>query len=219
MRSERNAPKMENQQLVSPSRQCFSTPVDFGWEFLNTEQCDNTGAFLVLPWPASGWFLHFPSIEINIGRTALCDATNELKRLPQNYFQECFQHCYSRWEKRIFRQGSYFEGNVAQIIVLLGISLEIKWFCENFYATMCYLLLHGLIRWGNGQFIYSGWYRKQLLRIMEGREQKRPHHIKEECRFESRNFSYRYNSLQTDGMLTPGNEILKMKASFIYIYA
>jgi hypothetical protein len=45
----------------------------------------------------------------------LCDttdiivqATEELKRLSQNYFQECPQHLYSRWQKFIAAQGDYF---------------------------------------------------------------------------------------------------------------
>jgi len=36
---------MENQQLVSPSRKCSSTPVGFGQGFPSKEQCDNTRAF------------------------------------------------------------------------------------------------------------------------------------------------------------------------------
>jgi len=35
---------MENQHLISPSRQYSSTPVGFGQGFLNKEQCDNTEA-------------------------------------------------------------------------------------------------------------------------------------------------------------------------------
>ena len=49
-----------------------------------------------------------------------CDATNtvknateELKRLSQNGFQEWFQHLYSRSQKCIVAEGEYFEGNVA----------------------------------------------------------------------------------------------------------
>jgi hypothetical protein len=48
-----------------------------------------------------------------------CDATyirnamSELKRLSQNGFKECFQHLYSRWQKRVVALGEYFEGNVA----------------------------------------------------------------------------------------------------------
>jgi hypothetical protein len=37
----------------------------------------------------------------------------ELKRLSQSGFQECFQHLHSVWQKRIVPQGSYFEGNLA----------------------------------------------------------------------------------------------------------
>jgi len=42
--SEGNAPKMENGQLVFPSRKCSSTLVGFGQGFLSKEQCDITGA-------------------------------------------------------------------------------------------------------------------------------------------------------------------------------
>jgi hypothetical protein len=37
----------------------------------------------------------------------------ELKKLSQNGFQECFQHLYSRWQMCIAEQGEYYEGNVA----------------------------------------------------------------------------------------------------------
>ena len=42
--------KMENQQLVSPSRQYFSTAVGFGQGFFFFQQkhCDNTGASPIL---------------------------------------------------------------------------------------------------------------------------------------------------------------------------
>jgi len=41
------------------------------------------------------------------------NATQELKRLSQNGFQEYFHHLYSRWQKCLFEQGDYFEGNVS----------------------------------------------------------------------------------------------------------
>ena len=41
------------------------------------------------------------------------NATEELKRLSQNWFQECSQHLYSRLQKCIVAQVDYFEGNVA----------------------------------------------------------------------------------------------------------
>jgi hypothetical protein len=43
--------RMENQQLVYPSRQCSSTPAGFGQRFLSKEQRDNTGASFILYWP------------------------------------------------------------------------------------------------------------------------------------------------------------------------
>jgi len=80
---------MENKQLVSPSRQCYSTPVGIVQSFLNKEQHDNTGAFPVLA-PAD-FYLFFHRIQ------HFCDAidtirnaTKELKRLSENDFQECF---------------------------------------------------------------------------------------------------------------------------------
>jgi hypothetical protein len=49
-----------------------------------------------------------------------CDATDiiknvmeELKRLPQNCFQERFQHIYGRWQKFVVAREDYFEGTVA----------------------------------------------------------------------------------------------------------
>ena len=44
IQAEGNAPKMENQQLVSPSRQCSSTPAGFGQGL----RCDNTGTSPIL---------------------------------------------------------------------------------------------------------------------------------------------------------------------------
>ena len=35
--------KRKKKKLISPSRQCSSTPVGFGQEVLSTEQLDNTG--------------------------------------------------------------------------------------------------------------------------------------------------------------------------------
>jgi len=62
-------------------------------------------------------------------RRCFCDATDitknateELKMLPQIFFQECFQHLYSGWPKCVFAQGYYLEGNLAYMIVLFYIS-------------------------------------------------------------------------------------------------
>jgi hypothetical protein len=42
----------------------------------------------------------------------ITNATDELKRLLHNGFQEYFQHLYSRCQKCIVAQGDYFEENV-----------------------------------------------------------------------------------------------------------
>jgi len=39
------------------------------------------------------------------------NATEELKRLSQNGFQECFQHLYSRWQKCVVAEEDCFEGS------------------------------------------------------------------------------------------------------------
>ena len=44
----RPPPKMSKQQLVSPSRQCSSTPAGFGQRYLSKEQYDKTGTFAIL---------------------------------------------------------------------------------------------------------------------------------------------------------------------------
>jgi len=69
------------------------------------------------------------------------NATEELIRLSQNGFQECFQHLYSRWQKCIIAQGGCFEGNVAEMIALLYTSQK-WWFLEHFEANTCYEQLH-----------------------------------------------------------------------------
>jgi hypothetical protein len=40
--------RFENQQLVSPSRQCSSKPVGSGQGFLSKVQCGDTGAYPIL---------------------------------------------------------------------------------------------------------------------------------------------------------------------------
>jgi len=90
---------MENQQLVTPSRQCSKTPVGFGHGFLSKEKCDITGAPLHTPDLAPADFYLFPRKKSALKGRRFCDATyiiknatKELKRLSQNGFQECFQH-------------------------------------------------------------------------------------------------------------------------------
>ena len=71
MQAEEKPLESENQLLVSPSRQCSWTPVDFGEGFVSKEKCDNTGASPTLSWPGCSWMLHVQSTEISIEATAL----------------------------------------------------------------------------------------------------------------------------------------------------
>ena len=71
----------------------------------------------------------FLRLKLALMRRRFCDstdiiknATEELKRLSQNCFQECFQHLYSGWPNCIFAQGYYLEGNLPYMIVLFCIS-------------------------------------------------------------------------------------------------
>ena len=65
-------------------------------------------------------FYVFLWLESALKGWRFCDATDsiksvmeELKRLSQNGFQECFQYLHSFWQKHIVPQGNYFEGNLA----------------------------------------------------------------------------------------------------------
>jgi len=74
----RNRPKkMEHQHLVTPSRQCFSTPVGFGQGFLSKEQCDKTGASPIT------WlqliFNLFPLLKLTLKGRRFCDAADIIK--------------------------------------------------------------------------------------------------------------------------------------------
>ena len=57
------------------------------------------------PDPDPGDFCVFPPLKSALKGWRVCyatdikNATEELKRLAQNGFQECFQHLYSRWQK------------------------------------------------------------------------------------------------------------------------
>jgi hypothetical protein len=61
-------------------------------------------------------FYLFPRLKSALKGRVFPDVTyelEELKKLSQNGFQECFQHLYSRWQKCIAEQREYYEGNVA----------------------------------------------------------------------------------------------------------
>jgi hypothetical protein len=84
------------------------------------EQCDNTEASPILSSSGSSWFLPVTSTDISPEGTIVCDitdtkknATEELKRVSQNGFQECFQHIYSLWQRCTVAYGDCYEGTEA----------------------------------------------------------------------------------------------------------
>jgi len=72
-------PRIENQQLVSPSQQYSITLVGFGQEFLNKEYCDNTGASPVLSDLAPADFYLFPQLKSDLKGWRFCDATDIIR--------------------------------------------------------------------------------------------------------------------------------------------
>jgi len=101
MRSERTSRKMGNQRLVSPSRQCSSTPVSFRQEFLNEEKGDSTGASPYSPVSAAADSYLFSPLKSALKWRRFCDATDinknateELKRFSLTSFLVRSQRFY-----------------------------------------------------------------------------------------------------------------------------
>jgi hypothetical protein len=111
---------MENQELVSTSRQCSSTPAALVKDLL----AKNSVTTMQHPQQYPGLVLAdlnlFSRLKSALTGRGFCDATDfiknateELKRLSYNCLQELFQRLYSRWQKCTVAQGDYVEGNVA----------------------------------------------------------------------------------------------------------
>jgi len=99
---------MENQQVVSPSRQCSSTPVGFGQGFLIKEQYDDVGASPYPPGLAPAGFFHFPRLQSVLKGRRIRDAADttenakeKLKRISKKGLQECIPHLLIRCQKCI----------------------------------------------------------------------------------------------------------------------
>jgi hypothetical protein len=114
MGSEENAPKMENQQLVSLSRKFSSTPVGFGQRFLSKNNATTTEHPPYSPDLPSAYIYMFPRLKSALKGWRVCSGTDiiqnakkELKSLSQNCFQECFQRLYSRRQKCKVAQRDY----------------------------------------------------------------------------------------------------------------
>ena len=112
--------KWRTSSWFPPSRQCSSTPVGFGHGFRIKEQCDNTAASPYSSDPAAADLYLFPRLKSALKGQRYYDTTDmiknvteELKSLPQNVFQECFQNLYGRWQKCIDGQEGFFERKFA----------------------------------------------------------------------------------------------------------
>jgi len=89
-------------------------------DFLAKNNVTTLEHLLYFPDVAAAVFYLFPQLKSALMGWHVCDTTDimknaveELKRLAQNWFQECFQQLYGCWQKRIVAQGDCFEGNVA----------------------------------------------------------------------------------------------------------
>jgi histone-lysine N-methyltransferase SETMAR len=74
---------------------------------------------------ATAHFYLFVQLKSPLKGQHFCDAIDiiknapeELKKLSQTGFKQCFQHLYSQRQKCIVTQGDYYKGNVTSMIVL-----------------------------------------------------------------------------------------------------
>jgi hypothetical protein len=116
----RNFPEKWGTKVGFPFTNSSAHQMVFSQEFLRREHCENTGTSPYCHDVAAVDFYLFPRLISTFKGRCFCDATDviknvmeELRRLSQHDFQECFQHLYSRWQKCLIAQGEYFEGNVA----------------------------------------------------------------------------------------------------------
>jgi hypothetical protein len=111
--------KMENQQLVSPSLQCSSTPVNFGQVFLKKNNVTTLEYPPYFPDLAPADFYLFPRLKSALKERRFCNgthiknATKELKRISKYCFQKCFQLMHILWQKCIIALGDQSEGYLA----------------------------------------------------------------------------------------------------------
>jgi len=104
-------PKIENQQLVSPSQQYSITLVSFGQEYLSKEYCNNTGVSPLLSDLASAGFYLFPQLKPDFKGWHFCDATDITKHAMTSRNASVTFTVTGRivW----LHKGTIFEGNVA----------------------------------------------------------------------------------------------------------
>jgi transposase len=100
--------KLEQKQLVSPSRHCSPNRSDLVKCFLANNNLRKLEHPPYSPNLGPAEFHLFPHLKSALKGRRFCVATDIIKnrteglrRLSQKDFQECFQHLYSRWQKRI----------------------------------------------------------------------------------------------------------------------
>jgi len=136
---------MEIQQLVSPSRQCSSTPVGFGQGFCSKERCTNTGASrhtLLLTW-----------LQLIFTCSLYCnqqwrDSAFAMLLTPLRMRWESWRGCHKMASRIVFniytvagKVYSYTRGIFWRKCSLNDYTVlyftEIKWFREHFEAITC----------------------------------------------------------------------------------
>ena len=108
MRSEENLSKYGEPTVGSSFTKMLQHTSQFGQGFPSREQRDNTRASPTLSGSGCSRVSSVPRMKSRLKGQSFCDATDiiknateELKRLPQTGFQECFQHLYSCYQKCI----------------------------------------------------------------------------------------------------------------------
>jgi hypothetical protein len=106
--------------VVSPSRQCSSTPVGFGQGFLIKGECDDIGTSPYPPGLAPSDFYLFPRPKSVLKGRRFHDATDiienateKLQIISQNGLQECIGRLLIRCQIVQFHTGTKWNKNVA----------------------------------------------------------------------------------------------------------
>ena len=96
---------MEKQYLITPSRQCSSATVGLVKDFLAKNNMTRLEPLPYSPYVVPADFYLFPRLKSALKGRGFCDATDiiknateELKMLSQNGFQESSKRPHSHWQ-------------------------------------------------------------------------------------------------------------------------
>ena len=142
---------MENQQLVSPSRQCSRTQGCFRQVFLSKEKRDNIEVSPIFSWPGCSWYLSVSSTEISSEGTALFWRYGGAEEAPTKWLLWMFP-------TPLQSLADMYSCTTLNACTILCFS-EIKWifltFSSNKLKQWCYLDFKTHFIWG--------WIRSCLL--------------------------------------------------------